>query len=134
MQLLEAELTPEIILPVQLGDRRFRGARLQPEKRLQTAVLGDAILTFRTCAGAERPGARVRFAEVDTWFASDDSDGPFTFITICDSLGFDPAYIRSGLRQWRTRGEASAGGASSVHRESNGAGHQVVLPRLRRVA
>jgi len=35
----DAELEPDILLPSQLGDGLFGGARLQPEKRLQLAVL-----------------------------------------------------------------------------------------------
>ena len=46
MQLLAYELAPESILPAQLFDRRFGGARVQPEKRLQVAVLADAVLRF----------------------------------------------------------------------------------------
>ena len=42
----EAELEPDIVLPCQLGDGLFGAARLQPEKRLQLAVLEDAIITF----------------------------------------------------------------------------------------
>jgi len=106
MQLLEAELAPESILPEQLDDRPFGGARTQPEKRLQVAVLADALLTFRRWAGVEQPRAWRLFADVDAWFASDDANGPFTFVTICDSLGFDPAYVRRGLRQspaWKPR-------------------------------
>ena len=44
MQLLESELAPESILPAQLDDRPFGGARIQPEKRLQVAVLAYAVL------------------------------------------------------------------------------------------
>ena len=44
MQLLESELAPESILLAQLDDRPFGGARIQPEKRLQVAVLADAVL------------------------------------------------------------------------------------------
>src|SRR5713101_5298159 len=132
MQLLESELAPESILPAQLYDQPLGGARIQPEKRLQVAVLADAVLTFHRCAGDER--ARRLFAEVVAWFASDDADGPFTFITICDSLGFVPAYIRRGLRQWRAHVETSAEGTWWVRRDGNGARHQVVLPRLKRVA
>src|SRR5713101_1724607 len=77
MQLLESELAPESILPAQLYDQPLGGARIQPEKRLQVAVLADAILTFHRCAGDERARARRHFAEVDAWFASDDTNGPF---------------------------------------------------------
>ena len=131
MQLLESELAADSILPVQLDDRPFGGARIQPEKRLQVAVLADAVLTFHRWADVERAPARRLFAEVETWFASDDADGPFTFIAICDSLSFDPAYIRRGLRQWV---EATAERKSSVRRDGSGSRHQVILPRLRRVA
>ena len=134
MQLLEAELAPESILPAQLGDRPFGGARIQPEKRLQVAVLADAVLTFHRWAGIERAGAQRFFAEVEAWFASEDADGPFTFITICDSLNLDPTYIRRGLRDWDPSLEATAKRKRSLGRDGNGKRLQVVLPRLRRVA
>jgi len=134
MQLQESELAPDSILPAQLYERPFGGARLQPEKRLQVAVLADAVLTFHGWAGDERARARRLFAEVEAWFASDDPDGPFTFITICDSLKFEPSYIRRGLRHWRAHLEATAEKKRPLRRDSNGTRHQVVLPRLRRVA
>ena len=133
MQLLESELAPDSFLPAQLYDRPFGGARLQPEKRLQVAVLADAVLTFHRWAGDERARARRLFAEVEAWFASDDADGPFTFITVCDSLKYDPDYIRRGLRQWRSHLEATAKKKPPVRRDSNGDRHQVGLPRLPRL-
>jgi hypothetical protein len=47
MQLLDPALAPDSILPAQLSDRPSGGARIQPEKRLQVAVLADAVLPFR---------------------------------------------------------------------------------------
>jgi hypothetical protein len=132
MQLLESELAPESILPVQLRGTPFGGARIQPEKRLQVAVLADAVLTFHRWAGDRRARGRRLFAEVEAWFASDQADGPFTFVTICDSLEFEPGYIRRGLRQWRTHVDAVTRG--DARRDGHGTRHQVVLPRLRRVA
>jgi hypothetical protein len=118
------------ILPCELGDRLFGAARRQPEKRLQLAVLQDAIRTFHRSVG----GARNLFAEVDAWFASDDSSGAFTFVTICDTLDFDPAYIRRGLERWRARAETAATRRLLVGREAIGTRHQVVPPSLRRSA
>src|SRR5262245_4222409 len=134
MQLLESELAPDAVLPVQLADLRLGGARIQPEKRLQVAVLADAVLTFHRWAEDERPRGRRRFAEVEAWFASEGTDGPFAFVTICQSLRFDPGYIRQGLRQWRVRLEARARQLRPLRRDSSGTRHQVQLPRLRRVA
>src|SRR5438034_7464347 len=93
----EAELEPDILLPCQLGDRLFGAARLQPEKRLQLAVLQDAILTFHRLAAVEGHRSRRLFEEVDAWFVSDEANGPFTFVTICDTLNLDLDYIRQGL-------------------------------------
>jgi hypothetical protein len=100
MQPRESELAPESILPAQLSDRPFGGARVQPEKRLQVAVLADAVLTFHRWAGDEGARARRLFVEVETWFASDEADSPFTFMAICDSLKFDPIYgaLEAGAR------------------------------------
>src|SRR5437899_11246119 len=69
-------MQPDTILPEQLSDRPFGGARIQPEKRLQVAVLADAVLTFHRWAAVERARARCLFAEVEAWFASEDADGP----------------------------------------------------------
>jgi hypothetical protein len=132
--LLESELAPDSILPAQLDDAPFRGARILPEKRLQVAVLADAVLTFHRWAGGDRARARRLFTEVEAWFASDEAGGPFTFITICDSLDFDPTYIRRGLRNWRSFVEATAKPPRSLHPDDNGTRHHVALPRLRRVA
>jgi len=134
MRLLESELAPESVLPAQLFDRPFGGARVQPEKRLQIAVLADAVLTFHRWASDKGARARRLFAEVETWFASGDAEGHFTFMAICDSLEFDPAYFRRGLQQWRTHLETTAKSERSLRRNSSGTRHQVVLPRLRRVA
>ena len=98
----EVALAPVSVLPCQFGDRLFGTAALQPERRLQLAVLEDAILTFHRFFGVERTRSRRLFAEVEDWFASDDADGPFTFVTICDALEIDPDYIRGGLRRWRS--------------------------------
>ena len=84
MQPVESELAPESILPAQLFDRPFGGGRIQLEKRLQVAVL-----TFHRWASNEDARARRLFAEVETWFASDETDRPFTFMAIRDALEFD---------------------------------------------
>ena len=77
------------------------GDPLRPEEGLVVAVLEHAVGIFQRYALApDRAGHRL-FAEIDAWFASDDTDYPFAFVSICDVLGLDPAYVRSGLRQWR---------------------------------
>lgn len=129
------ELEPVAILPCQVSDGLFQlGAGLQPEKRLQLAVLVDAITTFRRCVAAQTARARRLFTEADAWFASADADDPFTFVTICDSLGIDADYIRRGVAQWRDSAANPGAPDWSLRRTISGTRHQVVAPRVRRVA
>jgi len=123
------EIEPENVLPCQLGDRLFGGAHLQPEKRLQLAVLQDAILSVNRWVG--HPRGRGLFAEIHAWFASQDRSGPFAFATICDSLNLDPDYIRHGLERWREQLQATSNRKAPFRRATNGLRHRVVPQRLR---
>ena len=134
--LREVELQPDIILPAQLGGRYLDGARLQPEKRLQLAVLEDAVMTFHGCVG--KPGSRAErlLAEVDAWFSSDTTDSPFAFVTICDGLDLDPAYIRRGVRRWQAPGDTTSKRGPRFRRGANGTRHQVLhyVTQVKRIA
>jgi len=73
------------------------------EKRLMRAVLEDAInLIGKRC---KEPHVKARRSEEDfeklkRWFhSSEDSDWPFSFLSICEALGLEPGYIRSGVDQ-----------------------------------
>jgi hypothetical protein len=79
------------------------GRPLRPEEGLAIAVLEEAVRTLQRCAVAEDGAARRLVDEVDEWFASNGTDHPFTFVSICDVLALDVAYLRSGLRHWRER-------------------------------
>ena len=78
-----------------------RGDPLRPEEGLLVAVIAHAVGIFQRYALAPDGGDRLIFADIDAWFASDDTDYPFAFVSICDVLGLDVAHVRSGLRQWR---------------------------------
>ncbi len=69
----------------------------QPERRLMLAVLEDAIDAYLANVGALRGIRRARFNEAASWFGSNDTEWPFSFVCICDVLGIDPAVIRRML-------------------------------------
>jgi hypothetical protein len=102
------QLEPDILLPEQLdlGRRCMR-----PEHRLMLAVLEDAVHAYQT--GCESYGGerRFNFRETAEWFAADDTEWPFCFVTICQHLGIEPEYIRAGLRRLRERHNARVPGA-----------------------
>lgn len=87
---------PDIILPSSFLPRTIA----TPEKRLLLAVLEEAVGTFQRHLLATDRRGRMAFVDVETWFASDDPTWLFSFVGICDALGIDPTYVRSGLRRW----------------------------------
>lgn len=70
----------------------------EPENRLMLAVLEEALVTFQRGLNSPVPERRKRFCEVDRWVSERDSDWPFSFENICQTLRIDPDYIRAGLR------------------------------------
>jgi hypothetical protein len=73
----------------------------QPEKRLLLALLEGAVDDFKKYATASTGRGRRLFADVNAWFGSTSHDRFLDFETICDGLGLDPSFLRSGLRRWR---------------------------------
>lgn len=91
-------MEPDLILPVQFLQRSIA----TPEKRLLLAVLEEAVGTYQRYASALRLDRRNRavLADVEEWFASEDSRGLYSFVAICDVLGLDAPHVRSGLGLW----------------------------------
>jgi hypothetical protein len=69
----------------------------QPERRLMLAVLEDAIEAYLGNAGALRGIRRARFREAASWFRSEDTEWPFSFVNICDACGLAADVIRRQL-------------------------------------
>lgn len=86
---------PDVILPAQLrGNLR---ARLMPEQSLCAAILADAIHCFNKYQHARTKLARRLFLDAEEWLSADEPQWPFSFVRICEVLGLDPSYVRSGL-------------------------------------
>lgn len=133
---LPDEVAPDSVLPCQFDDRLFGATRLQPEKRLQLAVLEDAVLTFHRCGGGETTRARNLLNEVRTWAASEDTSWPFAFQAICQSLNLEADWLRRGLLDWNQRRQPAVLARRPFFRRNVGGDrHQVqVYPALKRSA
>lgn len=84
-----------------LGDRpsdEIRRDAWSGEMRLALAVVEDAIVTVRLTRGVDTPRARRLAKEAWTWLCARDTSHPFAFENLCDHLGLDAAWIRTGLR------------------------------------
>ena len=88
----------DLILPVQFLQRSMA----TPEKRLLLAVLEEAVGTYQRYASALRLDRRNRavLGDVKAWFASTESHELYSFVAICDVLGLESTYVRSGLGLW----------------------------------
>jgi hypothetical protein len=95
----------------------FRSEPLSPEQRLILAVLDDAVQSFIAGIRPRNGKEQRRFEEAQSWIMKAEAGWVFSFESICDQLGLDPDYLRSGLEKLRV--EAHRGrrvGAASSHR------------------
>jgi hypothetical protein len=93
-------VTPEVLTPGQYHDGVHReDDKTRAVKRLMLAVLSDAVRCIHAYADARNPTERLRFAEAQAWILDHKAEGPFAFVTICESLGIDPNCMRNGIRQ-----------------------------------
>jgi len=101
------------ILPAQMSvGARWNGDTSGP-RALMLAVLEDALQCIERGRRCRRFHARRLAAEAEAWLRSDRRDWPFSFLNVCDVLGFDAGAIRrrlvarrndtSGARRVRTR-------------------------------
>jgi hypothetical protein len=94
---------PDTLLSAQYFDTLRRKTLLEPEKRLMLAVLDDAINCYRDNLFSQRAKNKRLFDEAEEWIATPGGDGIFCFDNVCESLGFNPDYVRRGLLRWKEK-------------------------------
>ena len=75
----------------------------EPENRLMLAILEDAINCYQDNLLAKRGSAGRLFTEAEEWILEKNSDWLFSFKNICETLGFNPEYVRQGLLRWKEK-------------------------------
>jgi hypothetical protein len=85
----------EPVLPPQW----FTGERtsLQPAKRLMLAVLTDAIELVTQDPALRHPARALCQRRAADWIRCNDRAWFFSFVSICETLGYDPKRIRTGI-------------------------------------
>jgi hypothetical protein len=127
---------PSILTPEQYYDELRDDSALRPIKRLMLAILEDALRCLHKHADAKNGARRRTYREAEQWLCGDSGNALFSFTVVCETLGIEPEYLRSGLRQWRgigPRGESGqrVGRRSPVMR--NGSIFAGSTARVRRV-
>ena len=104
---MDVRVEPEVVLPAQVFDRG--AALLQPEKRLMLAILEDATATLLRHPTPGHAGSRRALRETEAWVDSPDTESPFAFIRICEALGLDAQWLRTGLARAQVAREGEPG-------------------------
>ena len=105
---------PDTLLPEQYLDTFRRKLHLEPEKKLMLAILEDAIACFQKYVFARDGKGKTLFREAETWVEEKGGESVFAFDSVCETLGFDPAYLRRGVREWKIQALAQPSQAKVV--------------------
>ena len=116
----DADLSDDILsqissmpLGIHAASNQNRRMEIMGEFILVQAILREAIRTYQKYAVKKGTRATRLFRDVTEWFSSDDRHWFFSFVNVCDTLGLEPTYIRTGLKLWRER-KLQANGRSSA--------------------
>jgi hypothetical protein len=92
---------PDALAPEQFYATLRRSNFTDPERRLMAAILEDAVSCLSKDLYRSPRGHRKQFAEAHSWINSDGTeDWIFSFTNVCETLGFNPSYLRQGLNRW----------------------------------
>jgi hypothetical protein len=88
---------PDAVLPAQVAAGVRWDADTSGPRALMLAVLEDAVRCIEDGRRQPRFGARRLAAEAEAWVRCDRADWPFSFLNVCEALGFDVEAMRSRL-------------------------------------
>lgn len=88
----------DVLAPDQFLDIFTRTNNLEPEQELMLAILTDAIeCVLKYCDEPIAMRAKL-FSEAHDWLFAQDERDPFSFLNVCDTLNFNPNYLRRGIQ------------------------------------
>jgi len=92
---------PDILAENEYSKTLRRTQHFKPEEQLMLAILEDAVFCFQKYLFADDHKGRALFEDTERWIVEEDGGWFFSFTNICEVLGIDPAYLRSGLLGWK---------------------------------
>lgn len=92
---------PDPLTPYDYLRTSRRTVHLDPEKHLMHAILEEAIKTYRLHVSTKSKREHKLFLEAELWIMDRNDDWLFSFENLCEVLGLDPDFVRSGLARWK---------------------------------
>jgi hypothetical protein len=78
------------------------GHGLSGEQRLMLALLTDALNVYQKGALSRLTRPRRLYVDAERWFVADRAEcNTFSFATVCDALGINPALLRRRIIDWK---------------------------------
>ena len=65
------------------------------------AILEEAIKTYRMHVSAKGGRDYRLFIDAQNWIMARNDEWLFSFENICEVLGLDPDFVRSGMNRWK---------------------------------
>jgi hypothetical protein len=82
--------------------RNFRRQEfLEPEKKLLSAVLEDALACLDKYFHASSKRGKKSYQEAEDWVFRREDSGVFSFTNVCEAVGLQPSYVRKGVLRWK---------------------------------
>ena len=92
---------PDVLASNQFNSTLKNSHVPDPERRLMVAILEDAVSCLSKGPHRSPHQQKKAFNEAHAWINAEDADGWFfSFTNVCETLGFDPSYLRRGLNRW----------------------------------
>lgn len=91
---------PDALAQFEYGRHFDSRPQRSPEARMMFAILVDAVECFQRFLYASKSRDRRLSEQAEAWIFGREN-WVFSFENICEELGIDPNYLRSGLRRWR---------------------------------
>jgi hypothetical protein len=95
--LLAKILEPDTMLPFHFYGTRQLSGQMDGQKKLMLAVLQDAVECLEKYRSPKSVIQQELYQDALNWIRDPSSDWLFCFASVCDFLGFDPAYLRQSL-------------------------------------
>ena len=113
---------PDVLASNQFQSTIKSGNIPDPERRLMVAILEDAVSCLsknpRRCPRQQKKS----FEEAHSWINASDAEGwIFSFTNVCETLGFDPGYLRRGLNKWTALFESNTAEKPRLKKYRSGA-------------
>lgn len=102
-EMVTSRFQPDELLSAQYFERTQKKIEVMPEKDLMLSILEDAVCCFQKYLLAPDKRGKILFEEAKRWIFDDDESWVFSYRNVCDVLGIDGDYLRSGLLRWKER-------------------------------